>query len=228
MQTKLEMLLRKYSVNTSATLDGQQVTVDGRALPLLPWRKERRMIELRNLVANGTLTGISTMRILRIVHRGENLLEQLYREADIAQFVLGSKIHEIFAIGDTARAINLIAKTEDGYVVSLEISATLPADAAIIDKHEIIAVGGVACDRTADTQVPQNSIYVYGDHQTVAYTDVDAELFGLTTDQCALVRAAFEVAKTGIDLTAESASAKAVVAAAEQSLATLENIIVEG
>lgn len=228
MQTKLEMLLKKYSVNTAAILDGQQVIVAGKALPLLPWRKERRFIELRNLIANGTLTGISTMRILRIVHQGEDLLEQFYREAEIAQFVLGSKIHEIFAIGDPARSLNLIAKTTDGYVISFEIAATLPAGAAVIDKHEIIAVGGVACDRAVDTQVPQNSIYVYGGSQIATYTDVDAELFGLDVDQCAVVRAAFDIAKTGADYTSQAASAKAVVDAAKKSLATLENIVVEG
>ncbi len=227
MQAKLDMLLSKYSVQKNAQLSGNTVIIDDKTLPLLPWRRERRLIELRNLAA-GPLTGISTMRILRIVHRGADLMAELYREIDIAQYVLNSKIREIFAIGDKAHALNLIAKTADGYVVSFEISATLPEGAPIIDKHEIIAIAGVACDRAADTQVPQNSIYVYGDGETAAYTDVDAELFGLTVDQCAIVRSAFEIAKTGADLTAEADCAAAVVAAAERSLATLENIFVEG
>ncbi len=228
MQAKLDMLLSKYSIEKNAQLTGGNVIVDDKALPLLPWRKERRITELRNLAVGGTLTGISTMRILRIVHQGADLMQELYREIDIAQFVLGSKIREIFAIGDKAHALNLIAKTHDEYVISFEISATLPENAPVIDKHEIIAVSGVACDRAADTQVPQNSIYVYGDELTAAYTDVDAELYGLTIDQCAVVRSAFEIAKTGTDLTAQADHVKAVVAAAEKSLATLENIFVEG
>ncbi len=227
MQAKLDILLSKYAVQKNAQLSGNTVMIDGKALPLLPWRKERRLIELRNLAA-GPLTGISTMRVLRIVHRGADLMAELYREIDIAQYILNSKIREIFAIGDKAHALNLIAKTADDYVVSFEISATLPENAPIIDKHEIIAIAGVACDRAADTQVPQNSIYVYGDKETAAYTDVDAELFGLTADQCAVVRSAFEIAKTGADLTAEAESAKAVLCAAEKSLETLENIFVEG
>ncbi len=228
MQAKLNMLLSKYSVDKNAVIDGANVIVDGKSLPLLPWRKERRLVELHNLVANGTLTGISTLRILRIVHRGADLMNQLYREIDIAQYILGSNIREIFAIGDKAHALNLIAKTVDGYVVSFEISATLPEGAPVIDKHEIIAVGGVACDRAADTQVPQNSIYLFGDDQTVAYTDVDAELFGLSIDQCAIVRSAFEIAKTGSDFTAEANRVAAVIEAAEKSMATMENIFVEG
>ncbi len=228
MQTKLEMLLEKYSVGKTAVLDGEGVVVDGKALPLLPWRNERRFVELRKLVADGELTGISTMRILRIVHRGEDLEKQMAREIDLAQFILGSKVHEIFAIGDLEHAVNMIAKTVDGYVCSFELSATLSEQADVIDKHEIIAIGGVACDRAADTQVPQNSIYVYGEGDAMKYTDVDAELFGLNIDQCAVVRAAFETAKSEVDLSADVAQVKAVVAAAKESLATLKNIVVEG
>ncbi len=156
-----------------------------------------------------------------------HLKQELYRQTDIAQFILGSKIQEIFAIGDWNHAVNLIAKTADGYIISFELSATLAKGTPVIDKHEIIAVSGVACDRAADTQIPQNSIYVYGQESAV-YTDVDAELFGLTAEECALVRSAFAVAKNGTDLAAEVSSARAVVAAAEQSMAALENITVEG
>ena len=60
------------------------------------------------------------------------------------------------------------------------------------------------------------------------YTDVDAELYGLTPDECAIVRYAFDVAKNGTDHTGESEADLAVVDAAKRSVATTANIILGG
>ncbi|MBQ4065838.1 MAG: hypothetical protein IJD10_07030, partial [Clostridia bacterium] len=195
----------------------------------LPWRAERRFTELKSLVDSGELHGISTMRTLRVVKAGSDLYEQLYREIDICRFILGTEITEIFAIEGGEYTLNAIAATAAGYVCSLELSATLQSGQPNIDKHEIIAIGGVACDRAADTQVPQNSVYVYGEKaEPDTYTDVDAELYGLTPDECAIVRYAFDVAKNGTDHTGESEADLAVVDAAKRSVATTANIILGG
>lgn len=229
MQNKLNMLLEKYSVGKKATLDGNAVTVDGKTYPLLPWRAERRFTELKSLVDSGELHGISTMRTLRVVKAGSDLYEQLYREVDICRFILGTEITEIFAIEGGDYTLNAIAATAAGYVCSFELSATLQNGQPNIDKHEIIAIGGVACDRAADTQVPQNSVYVYGGKpEPDTYTDVDAELYGLTPDECAVVRCAFDVAKNGTDLTNEANAALSVVDAAKRSVETTANIILGG
>lgn len=228
MQEKLDYLLKKYAVNRSAQLKGNRtVGIDGRDFPLLPWRKERRLAEMKKLVTDGEISGISVMRTLRIVQKSADLLEEIYREFDICQYILNSKITEVFAIGDEKSALNIIAKTADGFICTLEISATLPGDADIIDKHEIIAQSGVACDRAADTQIPQSSIYVYGKHNG-HFTDVDAELFGLSVDECAIVRSAFETARTAADLSGEVDQLYRLIGAVKDSLETMQNVILEG
>ncbi len=228
MQEKLNYLLKKYSVAAAAELDGREtVMVDGKRLPLLPWRNERRFLELKSLVDSGEINGISVMRSLRVVRSGGELLTELYREFDIAQFVLGSRLCEIFATGDDKYALNVVARTSDGFVCSFELAATLDESDDIIDKHEIIARSGVACDRAVDTQIPQSSIYLYGKNSG-RYTDVDAELYGLDADDCATVRAAFETARTGLDLSADAAYLNRCVEAAKRSMETVENVMVEG
>ena len=62
-----------------------------------------------------------------------------------------------------------------------------------MDKHEIIARRGVACDRVVDSQIPQESIYVWSKNGHSAFTDVDTELFGLPDEVIWTVRAAFAV-----------------------------------
>ena len=86
MQKELEFLLKKYSVGKEAVLNGTTaVIVNGKAYPLLPWRGERRFIELRNLIREGAIHGISVMRTLRIVKKGSDLYKELYRELDLLQ-----------------------------------------------------------------------------------------------------------------------------------------------
>jgi len=85
----------------------------------------------------------------------------------------------------------MVAKLENGVVCTIEVAATLPATASPIDKHEIIARRGVACDRAVDTQVPQHSVYVFSEKGEEAYTDTDYELYGLSEEDTAVVRQAF-------------------------------------
>lgn len=195
LQEKLEFLLDKYSVDTKAALkDRQTVVIDGEELPLLAHRSERRFIELKNMVNNGTLTGISVMRTMCILEKGADLYAALYRELDLCQFILQRAIKSVTVMAN-GNVMNAIATTEDGVVCTLEIAATLKAGETQKDKHEIIAEHGIACDIVVDAQLKQDSIYVFGVNGNAKYTDVDFELYGLSVEDIAVVREAFAVAK---------------------------------
>ena len=194
LQEKLEFLLEKYSVETKAVLkDVKTVVVDGEELPLLVHRYERRFIELKNIVNNGTLVGVSVMRVARIIEKGSDLYEALYRELDLCQYILQRKIKSIMVM-ENDNVMNAIATAEDGVVCTIEISATLKAGEPAKDKHEIISQRGIACDVVVDAQLKQDSIYVFG-AENQKYTDVDFELYGLSIDEIAVVRAAFAIAQ---------------------------------
>lgn len=231
MQQGLNYLLKKYSVSAKAELvaDGKEITVNGESFPLLPWESERRFIELRNLVVLGRVGNMCTYRIGHTAKRNSDLFDLLAREIGILEFTVNSSVKEIFAIA-SANTMNCIAETENGCVCTIELGATLEEGAADIDKHEIITDNGVACDRVVDTQVPQNSIYVFGKSSTT-YLDTDAELYGYSEAQINTIRNAFALAK---DTSLRAAAAQkhahimAVLAAAKRSLETMENIKVEG
>lgn len=195
LQEKLDFLLEKYSVDTKAVLkDCKTVEVDGMELPILSHRSERRFLELKNIVNNGTLVGISVMRVARIVEQGADIYAELYRELDLVQYILQRNIKSIMVM-ENDNVMNAIATTEDGVVCTLEISATLKAGEISKDKHEIISQRGIACDVVVDAQLKQDSIYVFG-AENKKYTDVDFELFGLSIEEIAVVRAAFTLAQS--------------------------------
>ena len=230
MQKGLNLLLEKYSVGKNAVLkaDGKTVEINGKEIPVLPWESERRFIELRNLVVTGRLGNMCTYRIGHTAKKDADLFTLLAREVGILEFTVNSTAKEIFAIAGV-NTMNCIVETENGCVCTIELGATLEDGQKAVDKHEIIADNGVDCDRVVDTQMPQDSIYVYGKNNQ-AFMDTDAELFGYEEIQINTIRNAFALAKSD-ELckanTAKWAHIEKVVECAKKSLATLENVKVE-
>ena len=227
MQKGLNYLLEKYSVAADAKFsdNGKTLTINGEIVPTLPWESERRFIELRNLVTLGRVGNMCTYRIGHTSKKGTDLFEMLAREIGILEFTVDSSVKEIFAIAGV-NTMNCIAETANGCVCTIELGATLEGDAADIDKHEIITDNGVACDRVVDTQIPQNSIYVFGKKDSV-YCDTDAELYGYSEIEINTIRNAFALAKNEqarVAVKEKYAHIEAVVEAAKKSLDTLENV----
>ena len=136
--------------------------------------------------------------------------------------ILGKKILTVTAV-QSGPALNVLAGAEDGILCTLELSAVLPEGSAEKAKHEIISRRGVACDVAADAQLMQDSVYLFGKEEK-KFTDVDFELYGLTPDDVAVVRSAFEAAKNGDEAERIRDSARAVrlAEAAKLSLTTGE------
>lgn len=194
VQDKLNYLLGKYSVDVKPVIkDMKTVIISGEELPILSHRSERRFIELKNMVNNGTLAGISVMRAARIIEKGSDIYEALYRELDLCQYILQRKIKSIMVM-ENDNVLNAIATTNDGVVCTIEIAATLKNGEVSKDKHEIISQRGIACDVVVDAQLKQESIYIFGE-ENKKYTDTDFELYGLSTEETAFVREAFAVAQ---------------------------------
>ena len=202
MNEGLRRLLEKYLPGKTAELEtdseigcGAVLKKEGECIKLLPWRVERRFTELKNLTENGTLEEISTLRFA-VMNAEESLRNLLYRELDLCEFLGGSEIRSAFAVVAGNRIANVLIKLADGKSVSIECSAALPGKTAPLDRHEIIARRGIACDRVVDTQVPQSSIYLFRNGKETRYTDVDSELYGLENQEIWIVRAAFAIIKT--------------------------------
>jgi hypothetical protein len=166
-------------------------------IPLLPWRVERRFVELKRLIETRTVDSVVMCRF-SCVTAGDpmGLTAILYRELDLAEWLADSPIEAIHASVSAGRFANLVVRLASGILCSVEAGATLPPGSrpAILDRHEMIAQRGVASDRVVDTQVPQESVYTFTDRGTSFYTDTDAELYGMDSDDIHCVRAAYQLA----------------------------------
>ena len=226
LQNKLDFLLEKYAIEKKAVLkDRKTVIINGEELPIFAHRYERRIIELEKLANDGTLFGISVMRTARIVERGSDVFDELYRELDICQYVLRRKIKTITVMQNES-VLNTIAVTDDGIVCTIEVSATLTKGEPPKDKHEIISQRGIACDIVVDAQLKQDSIYVFG-NENKKYTDVDFEIFGLSIDDTAVVRAAFALAQSEdySDIKNDAENLERLIRLAQKSAKTNERMV---
>ncbi len=226
LQNKLDFLLEKYAIEKKAVLkDRKTVIINSEELPLFAHRYERRIIELEKLANDGTLFGISVMRTARIVERGSDVFDELYRELDICQYVLRRKIKTITVMQNES-VLNTIAVTDDGIVCTIEVSATLTKGEPPKDKHEIISQRGIACDIVVDAQLKQDSIYVFG-NENKKYTDVDFEIFGLLIDDTAVVRAAFALAQSEdySDIKNDAENLERLIRLAQKSAKTNERMV---
>ncbi len=193
MNEALAGLCRKYAVSAG------QIGPDAAGkpmlggVPLVPWRVERRFVELKKIVDGGTLEGVSTLRFAAF-QAGGDLAGILAEQLDLAEFLGGAEVRRVFAVlapGDAA--CNAVLRLANGLSCCIEAGTALPAGSAPMDRHEIIARRGVASDRVVDSQVPQASIYEWTSAGARQWTDVDSELYGLENREIWTVRAAFEV-----------------------------------
>ena len=198
MNEALAALCEKYSVAARGTIsmddkgNWKLACSCGKETFLLPWRTERKFVELKKFLDDKTLEDLSTLRFCT-VKTGGCLKQQIAREMDIAVYFTGAPVESVFAVcsAEKGAAANIIAKLANDVSVSIECSTKLPAGQEEIGRHELIASRGVASDQTVDTQTPHSSIYVYGENGEQRYTDTDTELFGFSYAEIWLIRAAF-------------------------------------
>ena len=213
MNRGLDFLREKYGAKKgSITVKGGHCFVG--AMPLLPGRMERKIVELKKMTENGTLEGVSTLRFASFASKGTDMEAMLAKELDLAAYLGASDVVRVMAAAN-GPAINVLAKLANDVNVSVEIGAGLPKGESGYDRHEIIAKRGVACDQTVDTHTPHASIRCYGAKGAEEFTDVDTELFGLSYEEIWNVRAAFALLQGRADAKVwKAAWAKATKAAA--------------
>ena len=216
----LVWLLNKYDVPyTEEDIDA--------SVPLQPWRCTRKYVELRNLVKSGTVEHPCLLRFCHLTDSGTSLEDLLYREFDLAEFITGQKIAALHAAFTDGRSGSVIIRLDNGVVGSVEVGNQIPCGEPEVDRHEIVARRGVASDIAVDTQIPQQSIYLFKTDGDEVYKDTDSELFGLSDVQIENVRAKFAFLKDRASKDAhlaQDARLRKVVKAALESNETKKKI----
>ena len=165
-------------------------------IPLLAWRFRRKFVELKKIVEDSVIENVCLFRFCCMGSKDKWLLSSiLYREMDLLEFIGNGKIISVQAVVSEDQVSNVILRLDNDALCSIEAGIQMPPDTPLIDRHEMIAQRGVACDLVVDTNVPQSSIYCYTNEGEFRYTDTDMELYGFDDLQIDHIRSAFQVLK---------------------------------
>lgn len=156
------------------------VYVHGDKIPILKWRYYPKHYTL--LVEESQLGKLSTLKSLNFSPCTTTMAQLLCRELDLAEFFLHSEVQSIMGYGGE-QAANFIVRMNNGTIMNLEASVTLPEDAIRESKHTIFTTNGMITDLATDKVIIQEQVHLFnsGKHPT-SFTDHDVNLFGLTMD----------------------------------------------
>lgn len=112
-----------------------------------------------------------------------SLAELMFREVDIAEFILHSKIKKVMAFVNGSAA-NIICVMENGTCANIDLGCTMFPGTENQSQHRLITKHGMANDRVVADMVPQHQVYVFGSEKRDAdfYDDVDMYLYGLNEE----------------------------------------------
>ena len=188
-----EMDIPKYSYGKMQSGLVDRLCYQGNEIPVFYWRHEPKNMGLR-IYGQKNVQENCTLNVYSFTGKDETIEELLFREMDLAEHILGAKVVKVTAVrnGD---ACNIIGVTELGTCVNLEIGTTMAPGSTNQCQHRLITKRGMANDRVVDTQVVQESVYVYDNRSTTptTYSDLDIYLYGLNTTDILKVSFAFSI-----------------------------------
>lgn len=206
----LQNLLKAYAVCKQGWVLGQDsiFLADGREVPLLPWRTHyhtlamlqftqgsRIQADASNGAAAAHSTALSHPCYIRVQYTGcasEDLRKILWREIDITEFLLGEHFSSFYAVQNDY-ALYITAELNRKILCTMTLHASLPEGTTPIYRHELITRSGYVTDRSVDTELTPESMYLLNEGGIESYNAVDALTYGLDQRDVADVRAALAI-----------------------------------
>lgn len=157
-------------------------------VPLMFWRFDRRLTEMRGLVGQ-SVCQLCAYKSVRVDHAGEDFDAILLREIDVCQWLLGQDIVSVYAISSGDKALLALAETASGIVCAIDLAATLSPESKVITRHEITGVEGLITDRAINEQIPIDALYLFQKDRKhpETFTDMDYSMLGLNPEEIQVV-----------------------------------------
>ena len=208
------------------TLEGEDEKI-----PLPYWHYDTRICSIRDF-CRAKLDTVCCLNAYSFFGKDMIFAQALYRELDIAEFVLCAKIKKVTAFknGD---ACNLIAVTDRGTLANIDLGATMAKGAVNQCQHRVILQNSMVNDRVVDNQVVAHGTYVFTDKSTKpeVFDDLEVYLFGLDAEDCKMamyIKALIEKSEDVNEIRANHAHLMKVMEAVLKSDQTAATVEVEG
>lgn len=193
------MLLTAQQLETCMQATGQRIEyadghywllLDEKRCLLMPWRTNKRLNNMRQVMTPVFAAGVSAMKSECVVQRCYPLEALAAREIDICEWVLGDKITEVFALTDEAQVFHLIGRMAGGARITIDITNALHESVRETERHEVFAKGGSLVDLPVGMQLATEDIYAFRSDSEYpeTYSEVILDDTFYTREEAALIR----------------------------------------
>lgn len=173
--------------------------LEGERIPLLAHRYEPRINAMRRYGSAKPRENCS-LNTISFIGKDTSLDALIYREMDLTEYLLHSRINKVTAF-IKGGAANMLLVTEMGSVGGLELGATMAEGAMAQVNHRLITTHGCATDRTVNNVSEQSGVYLFRDDDVrpIEYNDGEYYLFGLTVEDSVIATYIFAIMQGKVD-----------------------------
>lgn len=154
------------------------LVLDGEKYPLFWWRADPQVDMMHDLAPERK---ICSMKLNRTCPKSWGLEKLLYKELDIAEYMLGSQVKTVmnFRQGDS---MNMLCTMENDRVALFELGATLHDGTDEQGRHTYWGEEGMAADRVVSQKLPSRAVYLFTQDQpeVQTYHDIFIYMYGLS------------------------------------------------
>lgn len=205
-----------------------RLVLDGVSYPLFWWRCDPQVATMQELAPERK---ICSMKLNRSGAKSEGLEKLLYKELDIAEFIMGTRVRTMmnFRKGDS---MNMLCTMENDRVALFELTAALHDDTPEQGRHTYWGEDGMASDRVVSQKIPSEAIYLFTqeDKDPELYNDLFLYMYGLNRTQVLKAATIAEILMGRRDISDWSerdAHYRRCIAVAEQSAQAVRRLAVE-
>lgn len=153
------------------------LVLDGESYPLFWWRADPQIATIAKLAPS---RDICSMKLNRTCSRSLGLDKLLYRELDIAEFVMGTRVKTMMNFRN-GNSMNMLCTMENDRVALFELAATLHDDSPEQGRHTYWGSNGMASDRVVSQKLPSEALYLFTEDKAdpTLYNDLFLLMYGL-------------------------------------------------
>jgi len=155
--------------------------LDGEAYPLFWWRADPQVATMYNLAPS---RDICSMKLNRTGARSAGLERLLYKELDIAEYVMRTRVRTVMNFRN-GNSMNMLCTMENDRVALFELTAALHDGTAEQGRHTYWGENGMASDKVVSQKVSNESLYLFTQDSAdpQVYNDLSLNMYGLNKTQ---------------------------------------------
>ena len=154
------------------------LVLEGEKYPLFWWRSDPQVDMMHDLAPERK---ICSMKLNRTCPKSWGLNKLLYKELDIAEYMIGSPVKTVMNFRQGS-SMNMLCTMENDRVAIFELGATLHDGTDEQGRHTYWGEAAMASDRVVSQKLPSRATYLFTQDspQVQTYHDLFIYMFGLS------------------------------------------------